>query len=284
MKHQIASFLGELAEELGWEPELEDEIRVKGETNEPAQQTAQKDARSSSHAARLARDLRQLREKLEHLSSEVTELRAQMARLRGVPAPPDALPQPPIEWQDAAPPPPALGLGTPPAESPAAASPALSSQIESAEDRPWPPRLFSTAIPATEPDQIGDDAPMDDSSDGTSVLQDLSSDLPHDSLTRAAAKIPDLGDTAVADVVADAEIDGDEQDAAPADAVEAAAVVVNAPIDATAQDAAVETELDLDDDIQPAPVAVLENELDSALELFPKEPKRKSKRTKKAAR
>ncbi len=276
MKHQIASFLGELAEELGWEPELEDEIRVKGETNEPAHKTAQKDARSSSHAARLARDLRQLREKLEHLSSEVTELRAQMARLRGVPAPPDALPQPPVEWQDAAPPPPALG--------PAAPSPALSSQIESAEDRPWPPRLFSTAIPATEPDQIGDNAPMDDSSDGTSVLQDLSSDLPHDSLTRAADKIPDLGDTAVADVVADTEIDGDEQDAAPADAVEAAAVVVNAPIDATAQDEAVETELDLDDDIQPAPVAVLENELDSALELFPKEPKRKSKRTKKAAR
>ena len=236
MKQQIASFLGELAEELGWAPELDDEIRIKGETTEPAYQTDHADQRTSSRASRLARDLRQLREKLEHLSSEVTELRAQLARMRGVPTPPDALPQPPADWQSTAPPLPQLGLASPPPES--AAEPALeaSANLVSAEDRPWPPALFSTAIPAADPDPVDfDDGPEADSGD-------------------------ELGGSAANTV-------GTE------DTEEAADVMVAPPDTETPDDPA--AELTADSDLSAADASAADD-LDSALELFPPEPRSKT--------
>lgn len=239
MKHQIASFLGELAEELGWAPELDDEIRVKDETTEPAYRTDHADQRTSSPASRLARDLRQLREKLEHLSSEVTELRAQLARVRGVPTPPDALPQPPADWQSTATPPapPQLGLASTPPESPAEPALEASANLVSAENRPWPPALFSTAIPAADPDPVDfDDGPEADSGD-------------------------ELGGAA-ADTV------GIEDTEAAADVMVAATPDTETPDDPAA-------ELTADSDVSAADASAADD-LDSALELFPSEPRSKT--------
>ncbi len=100
MKRQIAEFLGELAEEMGWEPELEDQrvrlepqtttpvgiLNVRSKTNpEPPART-----RVASSPPDLNTEVRHLRSSLNHLSSEVTHLRAEMARLKKLPAPPDS--------------------------------------------------------------------------------------------------------------------------------------------------------------------------------------------------
>ena len=102
MKEQIAGFLGELAEELGWEPDLE-EPRVRPEITEREKQ-AEKPAASTPVALtpdpapqegtpaidRLRAELHQLRSTVKHLGAEVIQLRSQLAQLRDLPVPPDA--------------------------------------------------------------------------------------------------------------------------------------------------------------------------------------------------
>ena len=98
MKRQIAEFLGELAEELGWEPELEDQrVRLEPETTTPVgilkiRSELEPPARTrvASSPPDLNTEVRHLRSSLNHLSSEVTHLRAEMARLKQLPAPPDS--------------------------------------------------------------------------------------------------------------------------------------------------------------------------------------------------
>ena len=97
MKQQIAGFLGELAEELVWAPELA-HARVRPEMSQPAtpRQPAvlsadPRDPNSlSTPVDRMLRELEQLRATVKHLGSEVIHLRAQMAHLRRLPSPPDA--------------------------------------------------------------------------------------------------------------------------------------------------------------------------------------------------
>ena len=99
MKHRIAGFLGELAEELGWTPELE-HARVKPETTErtpirsPSVLTPDDDspALRATPVERMQAEINQLQSTVKHLGSEVINLRAQMAKLRSVPVPPDAMP------------------------------------------------------------------------------------------------------------------------------------------------------------------------------------------------
>ena len=98
MKRQIAVFLGELAEELGWEPELEDQrVRLEPETTTPvgilkirSEPEPPARTRVASSPPDLNTEVRHLRSSLNHLSSEVTHLRAEMARLKELPAPPDS--------------------------------------------------------------------------------------------------------------------------------------------------------------------------------------------------
>ena len=98
MKRQIAVFLGELAEELGWEPELEDQrVRLEPETTTPvgilkirSEPEPPARTRVASSPPDLNTEVRHLRSSLNHLSSEVTHLRAEMARLKKLPAPPDS--------------------------------------------------------------------------------------------------------------------------------------------------------------------------------------------------
>ena len=123
MKKQIADFLGELAEEMGWSPEP-GEPRITQPTSKPARPVAPATDRVQSAAppplaapaaptanapstapagrapsqfeARTHRmdlietQVKQLRRTVEHLASEITNLRTEMARLRHMPAPPDA--------------------------------------------------------------------------------------------------------------------------------------------------------------------------------------------------
>ena len=90
MKRHIAEFLGELAEELGWEPEFEGQ-RVVPERTAPGP-VALHDMPSSNELRlqRLDEEVRHLRSNVNHLSAETTQLRAEMARLKKLPAPPDA--------------------------------------------------------------------------------------------------------------------------------------------------------------------------------------------------
>ena len=96
MKRPIAEFLGELAEELGWEPEFEGQ-RVVPERHAASSSVAIHDMPSSNEMRlqRLDEELRHLRSNVNHLSSETTQLRAEMARLKKLPAPPDAQPNGP---------------------------------------------------------------------------------------------------------------------------------------------------------------------------------------------
>ncbi len=96
MKQQIAGFMGELAEELGWAPELAD-ARVRPEVSQPATPrkpallSADRDPNSlATPVDRMLRELEQLRATVKHLGTEVIQLRAQMAHLRRLPSPPDA--------------------------------------------------------------------------------------------------------------------------------------------------------------------------------------------------
>lgn len=93
MKRQIAAFLGELAEELGWAPELE-ESRVRPEETESAHRTSERMPsvvpRFASPVDILSAELKQLRKTVNHLGSEVTHLRTQLAKVRRMPIPPDA--------------------------------------------------------------------------------------------------------------------------------------------------------------------------------------------------
>ena len=97
MKRHIAEFLGELAEELGWEPEFEGQ-RVVPERHATSGSVAMHDMPSSNEMRlqRLDEEVRHLRSNVNHLSSETTQLRAEMARLKKLPAPPDALSSAPI--------------------------------------------------------------------------------------------------------------------------------------------------------------------------------------------
>ncbi len=97
MKRHIAEFLGELAEELGWEPEFEGQ-RVVPERHATSGSVAMHDTASSNdlRLQRLDEEVRHLRSNVNHLSSETTQLRAEMARLKKLPAPPDALSSTPI--------------------------------------------------------------------------------------------------------------------------------------------------------------------------------------------
>ena len=78
MKQQIAGFLGELAEELGWAPELE-HARVRPEMSKPARPQEPAlltpdpgDLRSlATPVDRMRGELEQLRATVKHLGSEV---------------------------------------------------------------------------------------------------------------------------------------------------------------------------------------------------------------------
>ena len=147
MKQQIAGFLGELAEELGWAPDL-DQARVRPEMSQPEQpQTPAvpapdpRDLRSlTTPVERMRGELQQLRATVKHLGSEVTQLRAQMAHLRRLPVPPDA------DDPDVAE---AAGSGV----EVAAAAPVEPSRTDGEavstteagvpEARPWPPQLVT---------------------------------------------------------------------------------------------------------------------------------------------
>ncbi len=74
MKRQIAAFLGELAEELGWAPELE-ESRVRpeetGSENRTSERMPSVVPRFASPVDILSAELKQLRKTVNHLGSEV---------------------------------------------------------------------------------------------------------------------------------------------------------------------------------------------------------------------
>lgn len=157
MKQQIAGFLGELAEELGWSPELE-QARVREETTQPEKKTKPavltpdpqriEDLRSlATPVDRLRAELDHLHATVKHLGSEVIQLRAQMAQIRSLPTPPDA---PEIDELTPAPVPgvlPATATRTvvePQIETEAKPEPVADvAQRETAapEARPWPPQL-----------------------------------------------------------------------------------------------------------------------------------------------
>lgn len=152
MKQQIAGFLGELAEELGWTPELED-ARVKPERSEPARprqpgvlppDPPQDPNSLTTPVDRMRSELTQLRSTVKHLGAEVIQLRAQMAQLRHLPVPPDAMDMKPSAGDiNAALPPPRNDV--PWAE---VATQVSSSEAVEPEARPWPPRVASTPAAA----------------------------------------------------------------------------------------------------------------------------------------
>ena len=86
MKRQIADFLGELAEEMGWAPQAP-EPRITPPRLPASPSTTPRAPRQDDT---LRSEVTRLRGTVEHLSSEITNLRAEMARLRNLPAPPDA--------------------------------------------------------------------------------------------------------------------------------------------------------------------------------------------------
>ncbi len=158
MKHRIAGFLGELAEELGWTPQFE-QARVKPATTETAPKrrptvlTPDDDspALRATPVERMQAEINQLCSTVKHLGSEVINLRAQMAQLRSVPVPPDAKAEH-ADGGDAY----ARTESLPddfdrPSETDAGRdeSPAHLSAAPAVEpaERPWPPRLIP--VPAT---------------------------------------------------------------------------------------------------------------------------------------
>ena len=171
MKHRIAGFLGELAEELGWTPEFE-HARIKPErTRPPEKATASRPAvltpdddspaLRASPVALLQAEVKQLHSTGRHLGSEVISLRAQMAKLRSLPIPPDA------DTEDA-------DRNDATADSTQHTldrfSPSDAGQDESTatrasvrvrepEARPWPPRLIP--VPPVEPASSSASTPKD---------------------------------------------------------------------------------------------------------------------------
>ena len=90
MKRHIAEFLGELAEELGWEPEFEGQRVVPERTVTGPVALHDMPSSNELRLQRLDEEVRHLRSNVNHLSAETTQLRAEMARLKKLPAPPDA--------------------------------------------------------------------------------------------------------------------------------------------------------------------------------------------------
>ena len=90
MKRHIAEFLGELAEELGWEPEFEGQRVVPERTATGPVALHDMPSSNELRLQRLDEEVRHLRSNVNHLSAETTQLRAEMARLKKLPAPPDA--------------------------------------------------------------------------------------------------------------------------------------------------------------------------------------------------
>lgn len=143
MKDQIAGFLGELAEELGWTPELED-ARVKPERSEPATRKQPtvltpdpgNPLSLTTPVDRMRAELVELRSTVKHLGAEIIQLRAQMAQLRHLPAPPDT--------SD-------MNVAVPPLhDDHSRTEVAMVSHSEAAEPeaRPWPPKVASTPAAA----------------------------------------------------------------------------------------------------------------------------------------
>ena len=90
MKRHIAEFLGELAEELGWEPEFEGQRVVPERTATGPVALHDMPSSNELRLQRLDEEVRHLRSNVDHLGAETTQLRAEMARLKKLPAPPDA--------------------------------------------------------------------------------------------------------------------------------------------------------------------------------------------------
>ena len=152
MKQQIAGFLGELAEELGWSPKLE-HARVREETTQPEKKRPTvvtpdpqklENLRSlATPADRLQAELNQLHATVKHLGSEVIQLRAQMAQIRSLPTPPDAPEIDELAPERVPSEPPATASRTvvePEVETEAVAD-VVQTNTAAPEARPWPPQL-----------------------------------------------------------------------------------------------------------------------------------------------
>ena len=264
MKHRIAGFLGELAEELGWTPEFE-QARVKPETTEttpmrrPTVLTPDDDspALRATPVERMQVEINQLHSTVKHLGSEVINLRAQMAQLRSVPVPPDARPESP-DAGDAFARTESLPRDfdrtgeTDAGQSKSVAHLSAAPAVEPVE-RPWPPRLIPVPAPVVPDPHSASSQPRGDS-------EEVESTSPRDvpAPTPAAAEVRSL--TAQPEPAGSVEI---------SQASSADETPDEPPIDAAAQPMEVEP---------PAPAAssptIIEigDSPESGLELFPSEP------------
>jgi len=264
MKHRIAGFLGELAEELGWTPEFE-QARVKPETTEtttirvPRVLTPDDDSPvlRATPVERMQAELNQLHSTVKHLGSEVINLRAQMAQLRSVPVPPDAKPQGPDDGDAQA----RTGSLPQDCDRPgetdaghrdSAAYLSAAAAVEPVE-RPWPPRLIPVPAPIVSDRDGASPEPRRDTEAAESASP---SEVP--APTPATAEAPDV--TAQPEPAGSVEI----AQAPPADEAPTGPV-----IDASAQPTKVEpgapsTSVPTIIEIGDSP--------ESGLELFPSEP------------
>ena len=235
MRQQIAGFLGELAEELGWAPDL-DHARVKPETSRPERPKKSavimpdpQDLRSlATPVDRLRAELDQLHSTVKHLGSEIIQLRAQMRRL---PAPPDA------DVVDDVTPEIDVAAGPPHVDPDGTERPPIEGVSDTAtaepEARPWPPQLVP--VPTAEP------APTVTPSQPDAATEPAATEAP------AARESVDT-DRVTATVANDGP-HGTEQEPTPEPVAEPAAVLS-----------------------EPTPNVVEVDAPDSALELFPSEP------------
>jgi hypothetical protein len=264
MKHRIAGFLGELAEELGWTPEFE-QARVKPETTEitpirvPRVLTPDDDspALRATPVERMQAELNQLHSTVKHLGSEVINLRAQMAQLRSVPVPPDAKPQPTDDGDAHA------RTGSVPrdcdrpgetctGQDESSAHLSAATAVEPVE-RPWPPRLIPVPAPVVPDPDGASSQPRRDTEAAESASP---SEVP--APTPATAEVPGL--TAQPDPAGSVEIaqapSADETPAGPV--IEASAQPTE--VESGARSASVPTIIEIGDSPE------------SGLELFPSEP------------
>lgn len=198
IKEQIAGFLGELAEELGWTPELED-ARVKPERSEPATRrqpaVLTPDPRDplslTTPFDRMRAELVELRSTVKHLGAEIIQVRAQMAQLRHLPAPPDA-----SDVNVAVP---------PPRDDHSRTEVAAVSHSEAAEPeaRPWPPKVASP--PAAAAPMLAARESSDATEEGTEIGHSEARQLKP---TRPAVEpIPEPAEAAIDHVAATASKD-----------------------------------------------------------------------------